>query len=70
MFGIERGRAGRPGDPIVVTGASTGLGLETALQLAERGFRVFATVRDSRRGPPCSMPRGSAGSSSRCCGST
>jgi NAD(P)-dependent dehydrogenase (short-subunit alcohol dehydrogenase family) len=46
MFGIDRGRPGRAGDPIVVTGSSTGLGLETALQLAEHGFRVFATVRD------------------------
>ena len=46
MFGIERGRPGRAGDPIIVTGSSTGLGLETALHLAERGFRVFATVRN------------------------
>jgi NAD(P)-dependent dehydrogenase (short-subunit alcohol dehydrogenase family) len=46
MFRIDRGRPGRPGDPIVVTGSSAGLGLETALHLAERGFRVFAAMRD------------------------
>lgn len=38
--------AGRPPDPILVTGSSTGLGLETALYLAERGFRVHAAVRN------------------------
>jgi NAD(P)-dependent dehydrogenase (short-subunit alcohol dehydrogenase family) len=49
MHGIRKGRAGRPGDAVIVTGASTGLGLETALRLAEEGFAVFATVRDESK---------------------
>lgn len=39
-------RPGQPGDAVLVTGSSTGLGLETAIGLAERGFAVYATVRD------------------------
>jgi NAD(P)-dependent dehydrogenase (short-subunit alcohol dehydrogenase family) len=31
---------------VLVTGSSTGLGLETAIHLAERDFNVYATVRD------------------------
>jgi NAD(P)-dependent dehydrogenase (short-subunit alcohol dehydrogenase family) len=46
MFAIDRGRPAQTGDPVIVTGSSTGLGLETALHLAEKGFRVFATVRN------------------------
>src|SRR5918994_1526108 len=50
MRGVQGGRPGRPGDAVLVTGSSTGLGLETALHLAGRGFRVFASVRDEASG--------------------
>ena len=46
MHRPKRGRPGRRGDTVIVTGTSTGLGLESALHLADHGFRVFATVRD------------------------
>jgi len=43
----ERPGTGR--DAVLVTGASSGLGLETAVHLARHGFRVFASMRDPSR---------------------
>lgn len=34
------------GGTVIVTGCSTGLGLVSAIELARRGFKVYATVKD------------------------
>src|SRR5690606_14438821 len=40
----------RPMEIAVVTGTSTGIGYTTALHLARHGYRVFAGMRDVRKG--------------------
>jgi NAD(P)-dependent dehydrogenase (short-subunit alcohol dehydrogenase family) len=38
--------AGAGGEVVVITGASAGFGLDTAVKLANAGFQVFGTMRD------------------------
>ncbi len=37
------------GRPVLITGASSGIGLETSVYLAGKGYEVFATMRDGAR---------------------
>lgn len=48
MFGASRPPTG--GRAVVITGASSGLGRQSALHLARHGFRVFAGVREAHDG--------------------
>ena len=40
----------QPGDIVVITGSSTGIGKDAALSLAREGFTVFACVRKRQDG--------------------
>src|SRR4051794_32335207 len=46
---------------VVVTGTSTGIGVATAVPFAERGHRVFATMRDPQRADVLSTAAAAAG---------
>ena len=48
-------------DGILVTGAGRGIGMEAALQLAQNGFRVWASMRDLKQAGPLLKEAGSRG---------
>lgn len=54
----------RPG-PVLVTGANSGIGLVTAVHLAERGWVVHATVRSRAKADPLRQAAREAGVSDR-----
>src|SRR2546421_6066809 len=45
----------------LITGANRGLGLETVVQLQEKGFRVIVTSRDEKKGIAASQKLGPTG---------
>ncbi len=45
-------RAGREPDVVLITGASSGFGLLASIELARRGWRVFASMRDLAKATP------------------
>jgi len=54
-------RSPQPGFVVLVTGASSGIGLETAVAAAKAGFTVVATVRDPARAPALVAAAAAAG---------
>ncbi|XP_011382210.1 retinol dehydrogenase 12 [Pteropus vampyrus] len=48
--GVCRTNVQLPGKVVVITGSNTGIGKETARELARRGARVYIACRDTRKG--------------------
>jgi NAD(P)-dependent dehydrogenase (short-subunit alcohol dehydrogenase family) len=64
----EKGDREAPSDPsVLITGCSSGIGLETAVHLAHNGWRVFASMRDVNRRSRLeeAMREGGSGENSR-----
>jgi NAD(P)-dependent dehydrogenase (short-subunit alcohol dehydrogenase family) len=53
------------GRVVVITGCSSGIGLLAAVAFASRGFRVAATMRDTRRSEPLLLAARKAGCAER-----
>jgi NAD(P)-dependent dehydrogenase (short-subunit alcohol dehydrogenase family) len=47
--GVCRSKRRLEGKTVIITGANTGIGYETALDLAKRGARIILACRDSKR---------------------
>lgn len=64
-LGRDGSDSGRLAGSVLITGTSSGLGLSTAVTLAQRGWQVFATMRDPARSAELDAAVTAAGVASR-----